>query len=94
MGCGFCKEVFEAEFSLGFDIADENILCTILSKLGQDPVDVFEQALDIKNKQRLKEQTDQAERQGFLGAPSFITPAGELFWGDDRLEQALDSLAA
>lgn len=91
-GVAFYKAVFEAEFSQGLDIADDNILRTILSELAQDPVYVFEQALDIKNKQRLKEQTDQAERQGLFGAPSFVTPGGELFWGDDRLEQALDSL--
>ena len=26
---------------------------------------------------------------GIFGAPSFVTPDGELFWGNDRLERAL-----
>ena len=27
---------------------------------------------------------------GLFGAPSLVTGDGELFWGDDRLEQGLD----
>ena len=40
------------------------------------------------NKARLAQQTAQAQQRGIFGAPSFIC-RGELFWGDDRLEQAL-----
>jgi 2-hydroxychromene-2-carboxylate isomerase len=29
-------------------------------------------------------------RRGIFGAPSFVTEDGELFWGNDRLEQALE----
>ena len=45
----------------------------------------IEQA-DIKA--RLKQQTAEAQARGIFGAPSFSV-GGELFWGDDRLEQAL-----
>jgi len=31
----------------------------------------------------------EAARKGLFGAPSFVTGDGELFWGNDRLEQAL-----
>ncbi len=34
-------------------------------------------------------ETEAAERLGIFGAPSFTTADGELFWGNDRLEQAL-----
>lgn len=33
-------------------------------------------------------QTDEARRRGLFGSPSF-TVGTELFWGDDRLEQAI-----
>jgi 2-hydroxychromene-2-carboxylate isomerase len=39
-------------------------------------------------KARLGQQTAEARQLGIFGAPSFICH-GELFWGDDRLEQAL-----
>ena len=40
-------------------------------------------------KDRLKQQTGRAQGRGIFGAPSFVVGA-ELFWGDDRLEQALE----
>ena len=33
-------------------------------------------------------QTESAKRAGVFGSPSFIVD-GELFWGDDRLEDAI-----
>lgn len=88
-GVAFCKATFEAEFAQGFDIKDEDVLAGILRDVDQEPADVMAQALHVQNKQRLREQTEQAERRGIFGAPSFITTNGDLFWGDDRLEQAL-----
>jgi 2-hydroxychromene-2-carboxylate isomerase len=32
----------------------------------------------------------QARERGLFGSPSFLTADGELFWGNDRLESALD----
>ena len=40
-------------------------------------------------KDRLKLQTHRAKSLGIFGAPSF-TVGRELFWGDDRLEEAID----
>ena len=42
-----------------------------------------------KIKSQLRAQTEEAERLGVFGAPSFITADGELFWGNDRPELAL-----
>ena len=39
-------------------------------------------------KQKLRAETEEAQRLGIFGAPSFVA-GGELFWGNDRLEQAL-----
>ena len=38
----------------------------------------------------LKDHVRMAKARGLFGAPSFLTADGELFWGNDRLEQALD----
>jgi 2-hydroxychromene-2-carboxylate isomerase len=40
-------------------------------------------------KDALRAQTEEAQRLGLFGAPTFITADGELFWGNDRLEQAI-----
>ena len=46
------------------------------------------------NKARLKAECALAAEIGIFGAPSLVTEDGELFWGDDRLEQGLDWAAA
>jgi 2-hydroxychromene-2-carboxylate isomerase len=39
-------------------------------------------------KTRLREQTDEARAKGVFGAPTFFV-GGEMFWGNDRLDDAL-----
>ena len=41
-------------------------------------------------KDKLRAETEEALRLGFFGAPMFVTEDGEMFWGNDRLEQALE----
>ena len=50
---------------------------------------ILTEAESPENKLALRSQTEQAAERGLFGAPSFITPDGELFWGNDRLEDAL-----
>lgn len=38
--------------------------------------------------ERLKAETDAARSYGIFGSPAFVVD-GEMFWGDDRLEEAL-----
>jgi 2-hydroxychromene-2-carboxylate isomerase len=61
-----------------------------LAGLSVDPRSVLEAAQSEDNKARLRSQTEAAQQLGLFGAPSFRTAGGELFWGNDRLEQALD----
>ena len=44
-------------------------------------------------KTRLREQTDAARRTGIFGAPTFFVGT-EMFWGNDRLDDALAHAAA
>ena len=85
----FSKKVFLANFAEDRDISDESVICTILGSLGQDAARVIELALSDGNKLALRKQTESAIEKGMFGAPSFITPDGELFWGNDRLEDAV-----
>jgi len=60
----------------------------VIASLGKDARGVMERAESPENKGRLREQTTRAQELGIFGAPTFVTK-GELFWGDDRLDQAL-----
>ena len=41
-------------------------------------------------KARLKAECAHASEIGVIGAPCLVTADGEVFWGNDRLEQGLD----
>jgi 2-hydroxychromene-2-carboxylate isomerase len=85
----FCVEVFRAQFAEGRRIDEPATLADILSRLGTDANAALAAAQTDDNKARLRAQTQEAQRLGLYGAPSFVTAGGELFWGNDRLEQAL-----
>jgi 2-hydroxychromene-2-carboxylate isomerase len=85
----FVRAVFRANFAEDRDVADEAVIGAVLASLGQPAAGLIERAKSSENKLRLRAETEEAERLGVFGAPSFVT-GGELFWGNDRLEQALD----
>lgn len=86
----FTRAVYTAQFGEGRDIGDEAELREILQRLGLDADDLLARAVTPENKAALKANTDEAIAAGVFGAPSFTAPDGELFWGSDRLEQAID----
>lgn len=90
---GWCRAFTEGVFGLHWtqDIligTEENIARTLAS-LGRAPEAVIARAQSAPVKDRLKQQTERARSLGIFGAPSF-TVGTELFWGDDRLEEAID----
>jgi 2-hydroxychromene-2-carboxylate isomerase len=85
----FCVEVFRVQFGEGRRIDDAGTMKEILTALGVAPDLAITAAESDTNKMRLRHQTDEAQRRGLFGAPSFVTADNELFWGNDRLERAL-----
>lgn len=86
----FSRAVFHAEFAEGRDIAQEAVLRDLLVALALPADDLPAEAQSDAVKAYLRKETEAAQRAGVFGAPSFVTADGELFWGDDRFEQALD----
>lgn len=85
----FSVLVFRAAFADGRDIADTNVLQQCLLAAGLDAHAVSAHAASDAIKSALRQNTDEAQQRAIFGAPSFTTRDGELFWGDDRLDQAL-----
>jgi 2-hydroxychromene-2-carboxylate isomerase len=88
----FCRRVMQLNFAQDRDINDEAALRGILDELGV-PAGTLARAADAPVKARLREQTDEARRRGVFGAPTFFVGT-EMFWGDDRLDDALRFAAA
>ena len=88
-GEDFCRALFCAQFAEGRRIDDAAAVGDVLARLKIEPQPVLAAAQSDAIKARLRAQTEEAQRLGVFGAPSFTTADGELFWGNDRLEPAL-----
>ncbi len=88
-GKEFCRSVFVAEFFQGANISDPDVISGLLEAVDVDPDEVTAQAQAPEEKHALRINVETAQQMGMFGAPSFVVD-GELFWGNDRLEDALD----
>jgi 2-hydroxychromene-2-carboxylate isomerase len=88
-GEDFCRAAFAAEFGEGRQIGDEAVMHDLLGGLGVAPAPALARARSDAIKDRLRAATAEAERLGVFGAPSFVCHDGELFWGHDRMVEAL-----
>ena len=87
--CGdFARGVFAAQFARGEDISSPRTLERVIEDCGADPQHWLSRAQDEDVKLSLRRFTDEAQSRGIFGAPSFVV-GDELFWGDDRLEDAI-----
>jgi 2-hydroxychromene-2-carboxylate isomerase len=88
-GPPFVQAVLRANFGDDRDIGDRDVLVELLDRQGLVGRDVVAESESPAWRPRLREQTERAEQLGVFGAPSFVV-GSELFWGNDRLEQALE----
>jgi len=86
----FSRAVFHAEFAEGRPIAEPATLAAALAAIGVEPEAALMRAQEAANKDRLKAECARAKALGLPGAPCLVTEDGEVFWGNDRLEQGLD----
>jgi 2-hydroxychromene-2-carboxylate isomerase len=77
-----------AGFQLGQETGGEPNISGSLRDIGQDPAHVLVLANSEDNKVALATETETARELGIFGSPTFSVDR-ELFWGDDRLEDAI-----
>ncbi len=88
----FTRAVYMAEFGEGRDISAASTLTDCLTAAGL-PTDFMESAQDPQVKAALFEQSSRAKDLDLFGAPSFVV-GDEVFWGDDRLVDAINHAAS
>lgn len=84
----YCRRVMRMNFAEDRDIDTPEAVAEVLGQLGLDPQPLLRAACEEPAKQRLREQTEAARARGIFGAPTFFVD-GEMFWGNDRLDDAL-----
>lgn len=87
-GEDFVRAAYRRWLQLGQETGNDPNLSESLRDIGQDPARVLMLAGSEATKATLAGETDTARDLGIFGSPTF-TVGGELFWGDDRLEDAI-----
>jgi 2-hydroxychromene-2-carboxylate isomerase len=87
LGHEFTMHAFHEAFQRGQDLALAETVLRVGAEVGIAESDLQEAILEPAVKQALRDATDAAHAAGVIGVPS-VTVAGEVFWGDDRLEDA------
>ncbi|HEX4446650.1 MAG TPA: 2-hydroxychromene-2-carboxylate isomerase [Polyangiaceae bacterium] len=88
-GRRFVRDVMTANFADDRDIASPAVLDEVLAGLDLDGPAIREEAESPARKAALRAATTEAIELGIFGAPTFMV-GGEMFWGNDRLERALE----
>ncbi|MET3182079.1 UNVERIFIED_ORG: 2-hydroxychromene-2-carboxylate isomerase [Variovorax guangxiensis] len=84
----FCRRTMSMNFAEDRDIDSPQVMHELLTSLGLPAHRVIEEALSDSNKLRLRQQTETAVEKGIFGAPTFFV-GDEMFWGNDRLDEAI-----
>ena len=81
--------IFNAYWKDNLDTSNEEILKPILEKCKINLDEFFDGIKDSKIKDKLKDITQEAHDNEIFGAPTLVVN-NKIFWGQDRLEFALD----
>ena len=87
-GVDYVVKTYQRWFQQGKEPATEPNLTEILKELNLDHQETIQKANDNKIKDQYFNNTETAYEKGVFGSPSFIFD-GEVFWGDDRLEDCI-----
>ena len=86
-------ELYRVAFAEGTALNDLDVVAAAAERVGLDEAELRGAVERQEIKDRLRAATDEARRRGVTGVPT-VAVAGELFWGDDRLEDAARALDA
>ena len=85
----YMNVMFDAYRKDNLDISNEKILKNLIEKCKINSSKFFDGIKDLKIKDELKSITQDAHDKGIFGAPTFVVN-NKIFWGQDRLEFALE----
>jgi 2-hydroxychromene-2-carboxylate isomerase len=87
-GIDFVRAVYRNWFQHGEETGSEPNLSHSLRQVGQEPARVLALAESETSRSLLTKETNEARSLGIFGSPTFVV-GRELFWGDDRLDDAV-----
>jgi 2-hydroxychromene-2-carboxylate isomerase len=88
----YSTRVFERFFRRELDLENKDALGAVLAEAGLDPND-FRRWAEHEGQAAFSSANEEADRDGIFGVPTLIV-AGEMFWGNDRIEWLVKKLDA
>ncbi len=88
-GHELARQLFRDGFQRGHELSIDAHVLRAASEVGLDRREAHDAVRDPEVKRALREATEAAHALGAFGVPT-LDVAGELFWGDDRLEDAAE----
>jgi len=85
----YVDSIFNAIWQDGLNMNDENIIQKVLKNLNVNPKTFLLRSASSSIKDSLRKKTNEAYEKGIFGAPSFVAN-NKIFWGQDRIEFALN----
>ncbi|CDM25850.1 2-hydroxychromene-2-carboxylate isomerase [Castellaniella defragrans 65Phen] len=79
------KEILAAQWCHEQDIAQADVLLGVAARLGLPGPAMMQRAAQPEAERQYRRYTDEAVSAGVFGSPSYVL-AGEVFWGQDRLD--------
>jgi 2-hydroxychromene-2-carboxylate isomerase len=88
-GADFVRTAYRRWFENGEETGSEPNVSSSLRDIGQDPARVLSLAHSREMNDRLVAETEAAKQMKIFGSPTFAV-GREIFWGDDRLGDAVN----
>ena len=85
----YIDNIFNAIWQDGLNMNDESIIIKILKNLDINPKTFLLRTSSSSIKDLLRKKTNEAYDKGIFGAPTFVSN-NKIFWGQDRIEFALN----
>ncbi len=86
----FCRAMARANFAEDRDVSSVETVTAVLESLALPAGAILARLQSPEEKPALRAQVQRAQTLGIFGAPTFLV-RGEMFWGNDRLEDALEA---
>jgi 2-hydroxychromene-2-carboxylate isomerase len=88
----WCREIMRLNYGEDRDVDTPEVATEVLQRLGLPAAQILEAAVSDENRQRLRAATQTARERGLFGAPTFFV-GDDMYWGNDRLDDALEAAA-
>ena len=85
----YIENIFNSIWQDGLNMNDENIIQKVIKNLNVNPKTFLLRSSSSSIKESLKKKTNEAYEKNIFGAPTFVVN-NKIFWGQDRIEFALN----